>query len=227
MVTILMKTRGVLCTAVAGSLALAVTGCAGGDDGSEVEQEPTVSAERLCGGTAVSPAAAEALEVIMGVDQFEASAKEYTIPLAVEALRLKGKTEGTGTEDICRIYTPIDALTEPLRVRWWLSDSTATKDDDVASKFTALPMGNLAGTSTDEAFVAFDCHDNNSPLTSVPYHIDIFVETTDLPVEPEGDPQALEDAFATLAHTFAVAISKELRCTDNGGLKAQPSLTPA
>lgn len=219
------RTRGLLSAVVAGSLVLAVAGCGGSDDGGK--PVPIVAAEQLCGGTVISPAAAKALEVIMGVDQFEESDDEHTIPLAVQDLKLTGKTTGTGDEDICLIYTPLDALTDTLRVRWFLLGITPTGEETIAPQFTKLPMGILAGTSPDTAFVTFDCHDNNSPLTSVPYHIEISVETTGLPVEPEGDPQALEDAFATLAHTFAVAISKELRCTDNGGLKAQPSLTPA
>ncbi|MFJ5261141.1 hypothetical protein ACIQAC_11840 [Streptomyces sp. NPDC088387] len=212
---------------MAGSLVLAVAGCSGGDDESAEQQEPTVAAERLCGGEAVSPEAAKALKVIMGVDKFEASADEYTIPAAVKELRDKGATDGTGNEDICRIYTPLDALTEPLRVRWYLADSKAVRGDDMASKFTELPMGDKAGAATDTAFVAFDCHDNNSPLTSVPYHIEVFVETTGMPQEPEGNPQALKDAYGTLAHSFSLAMAKELRCTDNAGLKPQPSLTPA
>ncbi|MFE4663613.1 hypothetical protein ACFRI7_02145 [Streptomyces sp. NPDC056716] len=217
------RTRELLSAVVAGSLSLALVGCSGEDDGGK--PVPIVAAEQLCGGTVISPAAAKALEVIMGVDQFEESHEEHTIPLAVQDLKLTGKTTGTGNEDICRIHTPLDALTDTLRVRWFLTDSTAT-GESMDSKFTELPMGTLAATAPDMAFVSFDCHDNNSPLTSVPYRIEIFVETTELPVEPEGDPQALEDAFATLAHAFAVAISKELRCTDNGGLKAEPSLTP-
>ncbi|MEU9338254.1 hypothetical protein AB0D49_34750 [Streptomyces sp. NPDC048290] len=216
-------TRGLLCAAVAASLAFTVTGCSS-DEGTE--EEPLVKAQQLCGGTAISPAAAEALHVIMGVDQFEASDDDYTIPLAAENLRLTGRTEGTGTEDICRIFTPLKALTTPLRVRYWLTETTANKDENLYPQFTKLSMGDLSGTSPDTAFISFDCHDNNSPLTSVPYHIEVFVETTGAPVEPEGDLKEIEDAFATLTHSFALAMAKELRCTDNGGLDAQPSLNP-
>ncbi|MEU9338255.1 hypothetical protein AB0D49_34755 [Streptomyces sp. NPDC048290] len=218
----MVPTRRLRCSAVAVSLALAVAGCS--DDG--VEPEPLVRAQQLCGGTAISPAVAKSLQAIMGVDQFEASDDDYTIPRAVEDLRLTGRTDGAGNEDICRIYTPLQAKTEPLRIRWWLMDRTANKDENVAPQFTKLSMGDLSGTSPDAAFISFDCHDNNSPLTSVPYHMRVFVQTTGAPVEPEGDPKALEDAYAALAHSFALAMAKELRCTDDGGLEAQPSLTP-
>ncbi|MEU4682858.1 hypothetical protein AB0G24_07030 [Streptomyces xinghaiensis] len=56
-----------------------------------------------------------------------------------------------------------------------------------------------------------------------------MVEPGGRPTEPEGDTEeleALEDAYATVAHSFSLAMAKELGCEDNGGLKAKPSLNP-
>ncbi|MEV0778162.1 hypothetical protein ACIBLA_01520 [Streptomyces sp. NPDC050433] len=48
-----------------------------------------------------------------------------------------------------------------------------------------------------------------------------------LPTEPEGDERPQKNAYATLAHSFALAQAKELGCDNNGGLKTKPSLIPA
>ncbi|MER7219494.1 MULTISPECIES: hypothetical protein [Streptomyces] len=38
---------------------------------------------------------------------------------------------------------------------------------------------------------------------------------------------ALKDAYATVAHSFSLAMAKKLRCEKNGGLPAKPVLDPA
>ncbi|MFI2424329.1 hypothetical protein ACH5A7_09535 [Streptomyces sp. NPDC018955] len=48
-----------------------------------------------------------------------------------------------------------------------------------------------------------------------------------MPTEPEGDVEALKDAYATVAHSFSPAMAEELRCERNGGLPARPALDPA
>jgi hypothetical protein len=48
-----------------------------------------------------------------------------------------------------------------------------------------------------------------------------------LPKEPEGDIEALKDAYVTVARSFSLAMAKELRCEKNGGLPARPVLDPA
>ncbi|MDX2674252.1 hypothetical protein NEH83_12745 [Streptomyces sp. JUS-F4] len=46
------------------------------------------------------------------------------------------------------------------------------------------------------------------------------------PEDPEGDPEKLKDAYATVAHSFALAMAKELGCENDGGLEARPVLDP-
>ncbi|WP_416518298.1 hypothetical protein [Streptomyces achromogenes] len=48
-----------------------------------------------------------------------------------------------------------------------------------------------------------------------------------MPKPPEGDIKALKNAYATVAHSFSLAMAKELRCEKNGGLPAKPVLIPA
>ncbi|MFI8269826.1 MULTISPECIES: hypothetical protein [Streptomyces] len=40
------------------------------------------------------------------------------------------------------------------------------------------------------------------------------------------DPEELKDAYATVAHSFALALAKELRCENDGGLEPRPALDP-
>lgn len=226
MVTVTSRrgTRGLLCAAVAGTLVLAVAGCSGGDDGSGgKEADTSVAAERLCGGNAVSAEAGEALQVIMGSARFDPSSEKSTVAAAARELSRRDDFGG----DICRIYPPADAPVKELRIRWYWDDSAP--DDDTAAKFTLLPMGEKAGTAPDVAFITFACRAEELTGTT-PQHITIMVEPGGRPTEPEGDTEeleALKDAHATVAHSFSLAMAKELGCEDNGGLKAKPSLTPA
>lgn len=47
------------------------------------------------------------------------------------------------------------------------------------------------------------------------------------PGEPEGDPQKLKDAYATVAHSVSLAVAKELDCENDGWPEARPSPDPA
>ncbi|WP_381794705.1 hypothetical protein [Streptomyces niveus] len=87
-------------------------------------------------------------------------------------------------------------------------------------------MREEAGAAHDTAFVTFPCSHKEHPLAR-PDYISVWVSATGIPTEPEGDERPQKDAYATLAHSFALAQAKELGCEDNGGLKTKPSLIPA
>ncbi|MGW9304077.1 hypothetical protein ACWHA3_25105 [Streptomyces cyaneofuscatus] len=215
---------GCLAAAVAGSLVFGATGCVGGDEGSAKQSDTAVAGTRLCGGNAVTADAAEALEVITGVSRFEASAEKSTIAHAAQ--ELSGGSGGAGTVDgdVCRIYTPVGTPEVELRITWLRSDGIPAGDP--APKFTVLPMGERALTATDGAVIRFACR--SGKLTgSAPAHVDIGVERGGMPTEPEGDPDELKDAYATVAHSFSLAMAKELGCENDGGLEPRPSLDPA
>ncbi|MFD4771143.1 hypothetical protein [Streptomyces niveus] len=76
-------------------------------------------------------------------------------------------------------------------------------------------MGEDAGATHDMAYVTFACGHKDEPNSSA----EATVRTG-----PEGDERRKKNAYATVAHSFALA--KELGCEDNGGLKPKPSLIP-
>lgn len=86
-------------------------------------------------------------------------------------------------------------------------------------------MGEGAGATHDMAYVTFACGHKDQPNSS-PDYISASAEAT-VRTKPEGDERPLKNAYATLAHSFALALAKELNCEDNGGLKPEPSLVPA
>ncbi|MEU3897708.1 hypothetical protein [Streptomyces sp. NPDC045251] len=216
--------RGLLSVALTGSLLAGATGC-GGDEGEDgaPDDYKAVAGTQLCGGNAISTDAAKALKVITGSAQFEASAEEYTVKKAAADL-VDAYPLSTVTNDVCRIYTARDAPDFDLRITWNLEDGPPTGDS--APKFTELKMGELAVTAADKAYVFFACQSDK--LGSSPdVHIVIGVQHWAMPSEPEGNVEALKDAYATVAHSFSLAMAKELGCAKNGGLPAKPVLDPA
>ncbi len=182
-----------------------------------------VTGTQLCGGKAVSADAAKALKVITGTSQFEASAAEYTVAQAAADL-VDAFPATTVTKDVCRVYTPIGTPDFDLRITWRLADGVSTEPP--APNFTQLKMGEDAVTAADKAYVQFACRSEKLLHSSTVGHIVIGVRHWAMPREPEGDVEALKDAYATVAHSVSLAMAKELRCEKNGGLPAEPVLDP-
>ncbi|MDX3584887.1 hypothetical protein [Streptomyces europaeiscabiei] len=210
---------------MAGSLLLGATGCGeDGDDDGLPKNYKVVAGAQLCGGKAISADASKALTVITGSSRFEASADEYTVAQA--ATDLADAFPGpTTTEDICRVFMPIDTPDFDLRITWNLEDGPPTGPS--ASKFTELKMGELSVAAADEAIVFFACQSPKfyNPKSSA--HIVIDVQHWATHTEPDDNVEALKDAYATVAHSVSLAMAKELRCEKNGGLPAKPVLDPA
>jgi hypothetical protein len=183
-----------------------------------------VAGTQLCGGDAVSADASRALKVITGSSRFEASAERYTVAQAAADL-VEAFPSPTVTKDVCRVYTPIGTPDFELRITWDLVDGAPT--DPPAPKFTVLKMGEDAVAAADMAYVQFACRSDKLSGSSTAAHIVIGVERGGMPKEPDGDVEALKDAYATVAHSFSLAMAKELRCEKNGGLPARPVLDPA
>lgn len=217
--------RAIVGLAVAVSLVAGAVGC-GEEEKSRAEEawEQSVPRERLCGGAAVSAGAGKALEVITGSSRFEASSEDYTVAGAAQGLSDRFTSSVTGHGDICRVYTPVGVPGDSLRITWRLSGSAPAGGP--ASRYTALKMGEQAGTAPDRAFVTFACRGGELPGVA-PAHVEIEVWDEALPGEPDGDAEALKDAYATVAHSFSLAMAREMGCEDDGGLEAQPSLDPA
>ncbi|MFF9217187.1 hypothetical protein [Streptomyces viridosporus] len=164
--------------------------------------------------------------MITGTSRFEASAEEYTVAQAATALVEAFPTPTVGREDACRVYTPIGTPDFDLRITWRLVDGAPT-DEPAAPKFTVLKMGEEALAAADMAYVQFACKSERLLNSSRVAHIVIGVEHWAVPTEPEGDVEALKDAYATVAHSVSLAMAKELGCEKNGGLPARPVLDPA
>ena len=88
-------------------------------------------------------------------------------------------------------------------------------------------MGERTLAAANRASVLFACRSDKLAGSSTAAHIRIGVERWGMPTEPEGDIEALKDAYATVAHSFSLAMAKELGCDKNGGLPAKPVLDPA
>ncbi|MEV6803451.1 hypothetical protein [Streptomyces sp. NPDC051132] len=210
---------------MAGSLFLGATACGGdGDEDGIPKDYKVVAGTRLCGGDAVSADASKALKVITGSSRFEASAERYTVAQAAANL-VEAFPASTVTKDVCRVYTPIGTPDVELRITWNLEDGAPTGTS--APDFTVLRMGERAMAAADKAYVFFACRSEKLAGSSSAAHIAIGVERGGMPKEPEGDIEVLKDAYATVAHSFSLAMAKELRCEKNGGLPARPVLIGA
>lgn len=217
---------GLFSAAVAGSLLLGATGC-GGDEGKNgvPDDYKVVAGTQLCGGNAVSADAAKALKVITGASRFEASGDEHSVEQAATVLAAVYNAPHGHSGDICRIYTPLGTPEFDLRVTWSQVDPDATGSP--ASKFTALKMGERTLTAANMANVHFRCKSDKLAGASKVAHLEVGVEHWATPTQPEGDVEVLKDAYATVAHSFSLAMAKELGCEKNGGLPAEPVLDPA
>lgn len=174
----------------------------------------------------MSADASRALKVITGQSRFEASGEEYTVAQAAWDLFVAFGDPTVYRGDACRVYTPLDTPHFELRITWRLADSAPT-DEPAAPEFTVLKMGEEALAAADKAYVFFACRSPKLSNSSSVAHIVIGVQRGGMPKEPEGDIKALKDAYATVAHSFSLAMAKELRCEKNGGLPAKPVLEPA
>ncbi|MFI1930964.1 hypothetical protein [Streptomyces sp. NPDC020330] len=181
-----------------------------------------MEAAQLCGGTALSPDAAEGVEMITGSSRFAGPAEGSTVARAASLLSEAFSSPAADDGDICQVFAVDAAQSDRLEVTWELTGGPP--EGEPASKFTVLPMGERALAAPDAGVVQFACR-NEKLLGSQPAHIDVGVERWS-PEEPEGDPEKLKDAYATVAHSVALAMAKELGCENNGGLEARPSLDP-
>lgn len=214
--------RGLLGAVIAVSLAAGAVGCT---DGERADAAPDYSTgpTELCGGNAVSVEAGKALKVITGASRFEGSGPDGTVAFAAKWLSEGYDSPAPDDGDICEIYAQKSAAGDRLEATWELVWSPLKGEP--AAKFRVLPMGERALAAPDAGSIQFACRSEKLP-GSTPAHIDIDVDRWS-PKDPEGDPEKLTDAYATVVHSFALAMAKELRCENDGGLEPRPVLDPA
>ncbi|MFM9631968.1 MULTISPECIES: hypothetical protein [Streptomyces] len=173
----------------------------------------------------MSAEASRALKVITGQSRFEASGEEYTVAQAAADLVAAFGDPRVYRGDACRVYTPTGTPDFDLRITWRRVDGPPTGTP--APDFTVLDMGERTLAAANRAYVQFACRSDKLAGSSTAAHVAVGVEHWGMPKEPEGDVEALKDAYATVAHSFSLAMAEELRCEKNGGLPARPVLDPA
>ncbi|WP_311765346.1 hypothetical protein [Streptomyces zingiberis] len=209
--------------AVVGLLNLVATGCGGDGDGETADE--SLAGTQLCGGEAVSAEASEALRVITGSSRFGTTAEKSTVAQAATDLVEAFPAPTGGRDDICRIYTADGTPDFTIRVTWGLDEGPPTGNP--AADYTVLKMGERTLAAENRASVRFACRSDRLSDASRVGHIVVGVERWMMPKGPEEDVEALKDAYATVAHSFSLAMAKELRCEKNGELPARPVLDPA
>lgn len=221
-VTMREKWRRLLWAGIAAPLTLLVAGCAGGDERREASAE-SPAVERLCGNASVSTQTRQALELITGAKRADVVDDRLTLAGAAEELNRRRQSTTRGYGEICRLYASRATGAAELRVFWNLMADVEGKP---APKFTMLPMGERAGAAWDGGYVMFACTRRGGAPGTSPYVASVFVRSS-LPIpEPEGGAKNLKNAYATMAHAFALAMVKELDCADDAGLPAEPVLIP-
>lgn len=219
--------EGLLSAALACSLLIGAMGCGGdGDKDGLPKDYKVVGGTQLCGGNAISADASEALKVITGTSRFEASSKDYSVAQAASALSSAYPVGPVGGTNACRIFTPIGTPHFKLAITWRLADD-APSDGPASPKFTVLKMGEETLAGTEKAYVFFACRSDKLGGASGDAHIVIGVERGGMPMDPQDNIKALKNAYATVAHSFSLAMAKQLRCDKNGGLPTKPVLEPA
>ncbi|WP_253195621.1 hypothetical protein [Streptomyces sp. JHA26] len=173
----------------------------------------------------MSAQASEALKVIMGSSRFGTTGEESAVAQAATDLIAAYPPPTGGRDDVCRIYTADDTADFAIRVTWRLDDGNSTGAP--APDFTELKMGKRTLAAANRASILFACRSDRFPNSGNEVLVAIGAERWGMPTEPEGDVEALKDAYATVAHSFSLAMAKELRCENNGGLPARPVLDPA
>ncbi|MEV6475500.1 hypothetical protein [Streptomyces sp. NPDC051657] len=161
--------------------------------------------------------------MITGSSRFEASGEKSTVAQAARSLSEAFDSPGADDGEICQVSAPNAVRSDRLEVTW--EPAWSVPEGEPAPKFRVLPMGERALAAPDGAVVQFACR-SAEPPGSTPARIRLGVERWS-PTDPEGDPEKLTDAYATVAHSISLAMAKELDCENNGGLEARPSPDPA
>lgn len=219
--TRLVGVRRCLCSSVAVSIALVVSGCR--DDGVSDASEPSPAVERLCGDASVSAQTREAVEVITGSNRKDVRELGPTVADVAKEVDARRQSTTRAFGEGCYIYAVGSADAERLKVSWYLTPKPATEP---SPDFTMLRMGERAGAASDEGYVVFACADDSGSPDASPDYVGVRVDSRFGSRESEPDPKALRNAHATVAHSFALAMAKGLGCVDHAGLPAEPVLIP-
>ncbi|MGW2116944.1 hypothetical protein [Streptomyces zhihengii] len=224
--TTLQTRRRPLRAGFAATLAVVLAGCGGGDGGGGKASASSPAVERLCGEASVPAHAGEALELILDAKRVDIRDDASTLADAVEEADSSRPHTTIDGGQICALSSSPASGGERVSVFWAL---TAKPKEALEPKFTVLPMGEQAGAAWDSARLTFGCADDGDAPGASPDHVTVSVRTETDYIEPSEKTKvlALKNAYATVAHTFALAMARAMGCRDDAGLPAEPVLKPA
>lgn len=216
---------GTVCMALA--LALGATAC-GGNSGDSGKRE-FVAAEELCEG-AFPPAAARALETVTGEKQFNQNSTGEGVSGTAEALSEEFRSyygaDGSPWDDhdFCRVHTEKSASRPDVWISFEILDSDRLDGDaDTSPEFDVYPMGRTALSGERRALVFFECASSGMNSEESPALIMAVMHMWEAAVQG----RKAKEANMTVLHSAALAVARELKCEDDGGLPAAPVLRPA
>lgn len=199
------------------------------DEARETSPQQTSSAVRLCGG-AISPAARSALSLLTGTSELHPTDSDETPSVAADGLIANWAPMSTpphkrNTVGLCAISTEKNLGTGPadVRIDFRLSNADEAKSDrEIASSLERYEMGVRASIGSQRAYMWFSCKsDRLSGSEQTPAYLLASVENLRL---PKGQAGALKDANATVVHSAALAVARQLGCEASGGLAPKPAL---
>lgn len=212
-------------------LGVVLVGC--GSDGSDAAK--TIPASEVCHGHISSEGAASA-EFLTGTKKFSPTGNHMSeVSLKKAAAALSDGYMGAGGGDpvpkrACEITT-LKGPSSGLSIRF-VTTTDGALDGPVADTLKKYDVGRGAFVGVPRGYLYFDCV---SPK--------FYGSTQEKPVVVQGDisnnldgqgrykqkggPEKIREANLTVLHSLSLSMAKELRCADNGGLKAKLTLKPA
>ncbi|PJE96826.1 hypothetical protein CUT44_16055 [Streptomyces carminius] len=127
--------------------------------------------------------------------------------------------------DFCLIYTDKSADLTDVAITFEITDSDRLGNpDDLDPDYSIYPMGRRTLSAEDKAVVYFECA--GSEMNSSTDSPALIKSELRHRYDPAVKGQEAKEANMTVLHSAALAVARELKCEDDGGLPAEPVLTP-
>lgn len=209
-----------LCASV---MVTASTSCSGRE-----EEHGLLDASEVCDGT-LSRDAVRSLELLTGENKFkelrEPGIKEVADDISEEFASRHG-TDGSiwDRHTFCSIHEGKSRSDLDASITFNIENRRDLESEEYDPDFDVYNMGRISLSSADEAVIYFNCSSprmKNSVLAPSLIRAE-FVNSQDPVIEKEEEKKA----NLKILHSAALALAKELRCEENGGLPGAPVLTP-
>ncbi|WP_327283642.1 MULTISPECIES: hypothetical protein [unclassified Streptomyces] len=200
--------------------AVLVVGC-GGDE--QDGQPVRLSAAEVCRDGLLNTGAARGVELLTGASEFDPPRKGAVESVVAVAEHLSGGYAAIGASKggtVCEAV-PFDTTNRRrLSVSFEIqheSQRTGEGSEQGKGFYWEYELGRNALVLSDQAHLFFDCAGTRlaGPDTAVPVKVGVSLSSGS-----KGDEPSLREANLAIAHSAALAMSRELGCRDNGGLPA-------